>query len=124
MNSFNFKNELKFILMWTLSLDLVAYCISVIFMGINISFLLGLLIGSLTLLINMWHLNKSIRKVTATGRGNKNAMLGGYLFRSLVACISVVASFRFDWINTIGAVLPLFYPKVIYTLYSIVKGGK
>lgn len=124
MNSFNFKNELKFILMWILSLDLVAYGISIIFMGINISFLLGLLIGSLTLLINMWHLNRSIRKVTATGRGNKNAMLGGYLFRSLVACISVAASFRFDRINTIGAVLPLFYPKVIYTLYSIVKGGK
>ncbi|HAP79149.1 MAG TPA: hypothetical protein DCQ78_03050 [Ruminococcus sp.] len=124
MNSFNFKNELKFILMWTLSLDLVAYGISVIFMGINISFLLGLLIGSLTLFINLWHLYRSVRKVIAKGRGNKNAMLGGYLFRSLVACISVAVSFRFDWINTIGAVLPLFYPKVIYTLYSIVKGGK
>lgn len=124
MNSFNFKKELKFILMWTLSLDLVAYGISVIFMGINISFLLGLLIGSLTLFINLWHLNRSVQKVTVAGRGGRNAMLGGYLFRSLIACVSVTASFRFDWINTIGAVLPLFYPKVIYTLYSIVKGGK
>ena len=124
MNSFNFKNELKFILLWTLSLDLIAYGISVLFIGINIRFLIGLALGSTALFINLWHLNRSVSRIAVSGGRGRNPMMGGYLFRSLIACITVIISFRFDWINTVGAVLPLFYPKVIYTLYSIVKGGK
>ena len=124
MNSFNFKNELKFILLWTLSLDLIAYGISVLFIGINIRFLIGLALGSTALFINLWHLNRSVSRIAVSGGRGRNPMMGGYLFRSLIACIAVIISFRFDWINTVGAVLPFFYPKVIYTLYSIVKGGK
>lgn len=124
MNSFNFKNELKFILLWTLSLDLTAYGISVLFIGINIRFLTGLVLGSIGLFINLWLLNRSISKIAVSGGKGRNPMMGGYLLRSFVVCAVAVISFRSDWINTIGAVLPFFYPKVIYTLYSIVKGGK
>ncbi len=124
MNSFNFKREMKFILLWSLSLDFIAYGVSIIFMGINISFLIGLAVGNTALFINLRLLNRSVEKITASAGRKKNPMMGGYLFRSLIACSAVAVSFRFDWINTIGAVLPLFYPKVIYTLYSIFKGGK
>lgn len=124
MNSFNFKNELKFILLWTLSLDFIAYGISVLFIGINIRFLTGLVLGSIGLFINLWLLNRSISKIAVSGGKGRNPMMGGYLLRSFVVCAVAVISFRSDWINTIGAVLPFFYPKVIYTLYSIVKGGK
>ncbi|MDD6345797.1 MAG: hypothetical protein PUA51_06240 [Oscillospiraceae bacterium] len=124
MNSFNFKRELKFILLWSLSLDLIAYGISVLFIGINICFLTGLAVGNTALFVNLWLLNRSVSRIAASGGRGKNPMMGGYLLRSLIACTAVVISFRFDWINTVGAVLPLFYPKVIYTLHSIVKGGK
>jgi len=124
MNSFNFKREMKFILLWSLSLDLIAYGISIIFMGINISFLTGLAIGNTALFINLRLLNRSVEKIAVSANRKKNSMMGGYLIRSLISCSAVVISFRFDWINTVGAVLPLFYPKVIYTLYSIFKGGK
>jgi len=125
MNSFNFKDELKFILLRSVPLDLTAYGISIFFMGINISVPAGLVLGNIILIFNLWHLWRSVIKAAAfAGKRKNNPMMGGYLIRSLAVCIAVMISFRFDWISTIGTLIPLFYPKVIYTLNSIVKGGK
>lgn len=124
MNSFNFKNELKFILLCAAALDLIVYGISVFFIGISISAAVGLILGNIIMIFNLWHLYKSIIKLTSLGGGDKNPMMGGYLLRSLAVCAGILISFKFDWINTVCTVLPLFYPKLIYTLHSIIKGGK
>lgn len=124
MNSFNFRKEIKFILLWSTALNLIVYGISVVIIGINISVLAGLVLGTVILIINMIHLHKSILRITAFGGKGKNPMMKGYLFRSLIVCIGIFISFRVDFINVLGALLPLFYPKVIYTIHSIIKGGK
>lgn len=124
MNSFNFKEEIKFIALWSTALNLIVYGISIIITGINISILAGLVLGTAILIINMSHLHKSIIRITTIGGRGKNPMMNGYLFRSLIACIGIFISFKIDFINVLGTVLPLFYPKVIYTVHSIVKGGK
>lgn len=124
MDNFDFKKEMKFILLWSIGLDAAAFLISLFFMGINISFAAGLVLGNAALFLNLWHLNRSVKKIAFSGGRGRNPMMGGYLFRSLITCITVLISFRFDFINTIGVLLPFFYPKVIYTLYFTVKGGK
>lgn len=126
MNDFNFdfKKEMKFIFRWAFALDLIVYGISLIFLGINFSMVTGLLLGNIILFINLSHLYKSILKITAYGGKSKNPMMSGYLIRSFIVCTGLAVSLKCGWINTIGTVLPVFYPKLIYTFYSIVKGGK
>lgn len=124
MNSFDFKKEIKFIISWTAALNLIVYGISVLFLGINLSVPAGLILGSIILIFNMIHLYRSVAKITVSGGRGKNPMMSGYIFRSLIACAGIVISLKSDFINVIGTLLPLFYPKVIYTLYSIIKGGK
>jgi hypothetical protein len=124
MNDFNLKNEMKFIFLRTMAINLIVYGVSVVFIGINFTMITGLLLGSGVLFFNLHHLYRSIVKITSFGGKGKNPMMGGYILRSLIVCIAVAISLKCSFINTVGTVLPLFYPKVIYTLYSIVKGGK
>ncbi|MDE5946575.1 MAG: hypothetical protein K2G63_04625, partial [Oscillospiraceae bacterium] len=88
------------------------------------SMITGLLGGNIILFMKLRHLYKSTLKVTAYGGKSRNPMMGGYLIRSFIVCTGLVISLKCGWINTIGTILPVFYPKLIYTFYSIVKGGK
>lgn len=120
------KKELIMIAVRSLFLDLAAYLISVIFIGFTLSMAAGLLLGTAGMLLNLFLLNKSVYRIVKSG-GMKSGgkMFGGYVFRMLIVVIILSLSFFSELPCTIGAVIPYFYPKLIYAGKIIFrKGGK
>ena len=128
------RNELIKLLPMVLLLDLTLYAISVIFIGISYSMALGLLLGTAVLLINLYLLaNSSERallryKTTNSEKSAKRAMFQGYLLRYLVVGLAlyVSVSVKFGFLfNTIGVIVPMVYPKLIYFIQGLTnKKGK
>lgn len=118
----NLKHELKIIGFRSIFLNISAYLISFIFLGLNISMLIGLLLGTLVMFIYLIMLYRSIENTVSAGlRFARAKMMGGYLLRLLLIGILIVASFKLDFINPVGAILPIFYPKMIYVGGAIFK---
>ncbi len=118
----NLKSELKFIGKYSLVLNIVAYLVSLAVVGLNISMLLGLLIGTVVEFVYLIMLYKSIEK--SVGLNEKSAqskMMGGYLLRLLVIGVAMVTAFKVSCINPVGVFLPVFYPKIIYVGGAIFK---
>lgn len=126
MEKEDLKKELLIIFIRSLFLNLAAYLISVVFIGFTFSMAAGLLLGTSGMLLNLFLLNMSVYKIVKSG-GMKSSgrMFGSYVVRMLIimALISVTMFFKLSF--TIGAVIPYFYPKLIYAgkiLFG--KGGK
>lgn len=116
------KKELKCIGIRSVFLNISAYLISFIFIGVNISFLCGLILGTAVMFIYLIMLYTSIEKSVDSGIKYARAkMMAGYLLRLLVIGIAAVISFRVEIINTVGTLIPLFYPKMIYVGGAIFK---
>ena len=109
MEKEDLKKELLFIFIRSLFLNLAAYLISVVFIGFTFSMAAGLLLGTSGMLFNLFLLN----------------MFGGYIARMFIIMPLISVTMFFELSCTIGAVIPYFYPKLIYagkTLFG--KGGK
>ncbi len=118
----NLRNELKFIGIRSVFLNISAYLISFLFIGVNISMLLGLVLGTAVMFIYLVMLYNSVEKsVVLQEKKAKNKMMRGYLLRLLVIGVAVVLSFKVSIINPVGVLLPLFYPKIIYVGGAIFK---
>ncbi len=116
------RNELKFIGIRSVFLNISAYLISFLFIGVNISMLLGLVLGTAVMFIYLVMLYNSVEKsIVLQEKKAKNKMMRGYLFRLLVIGAAVVLSFNVSIINPVGVLLPLFYPKIIYVGGAIFK---
>lgn len=116
------KNELKNIGIRSIFLNISAYLVSFAVIGANISFLIGLLCGTALMLVYLIMLYTSIEKTVEAGiRHAKAKMMAGYLLRLLVIGVCAVISFNVSAINTVGLLLPLFYPKIIYVGGAIFK---
>lgn len=122
------KNELIFLTPWILIFDVVAYLISLIFLGLNYSMALGLILGTAVLYINLIQLGISSENVVNRYNLNKDVksskryMFSNYLLRYLIIGIAVYISFSVKLgflFNTAGVVLPLIYPKLIYLIKSL-----
>ena len=103
MEKEDLKKELLFIFIRSLFLNLAAYLISVVFIGFTFSMAAGLLLG-----------------IKSSSR-----MFGGYIARMFIIMALISVTMFFELSCTIGAVIPYFYPKLIYagkTLFG--KGGK
>ncbi len=109
------KKELKFIFLRSLFLNIAAYLISVIFIGFTLPIAAGLLIGTFGMLLNLFLLNKSIYNIVKRG-GNKSGgkMFAGYIIRMSIASIIIASSMLWNIPCMIGAVIPYFYPKLVY----------
>ena len=119
MEKEDLKKELLFIFIRSLFLNLAAFLISVVFIGFTFSMAAGLLLGTSGMLFNLFLLNMSVNKIVKSG-GIKSSIARMFI---IMALISVTMFFELSC--TIGAVIPYFYPKLIYagkTLFG--KGGK
>ncbi len=116
------KEELKKVAFRSIFLNIAVFLISIVFIGLNLSVLIGLLLGTSVMLLNMLLLGMFIERVLAGSKTKaKFTMTTGYLFRLLIVGILFFASIKFDFIHPVGAMIPLFYPKVIYTGGAILK---
>jgi len=113
----DFYNELKFILKGSCILNIVIYLLSLIF-NLNISILLGLLLGTLILYINLNLLKKDINRSVEFG-SSRIRLMCGYLLRYLLICSAFYFAVKVNVVNPYGVVVPQFYPRVLYTLKSI-----
>ena len=115
MEKDDLKKELKYILIRSLFLNIAAYLISVIFIGFTLPIAAGLLIGTFGMLLNLFLLNKSLYNIVKMG-GNKSAgkMFVWYIIRMSIASVIIAAAMLWCISCMIGAVIPYFYPKLVY----------
>ena len=74
------------------------------------------------MLLNMFLLGMFIERViTGSKKKAQFIMISGYLFRLLIVGILFFTSIKTDFIHPLGAMIPLFYPKIIYTGGAILK---
>ena len=122
------KNELISLTPWIFIFDAAVYLISLIFLGLNYSMALGLILGTAVLYINLIQLGVSSENVVDRYNINKDVksskryMFSNYLLRYLIIGIAVYISLSVKLgflFNTVGVVLPLIYPKLIYLIKSL-----
>lgn len=130
MNKEEFMKELKFILIRTLFLNIGFYLIMYMIFEFSdsIKALVGLILGTISMVLNIVILNYNVRMVINKGVNGKDGtpfMVIGYFFRIIITALFLYISLKLSNIYFIGAIIPLFYPKIIYfgknLLYK--KGG-
>lgn len=116
--------ELKYFLIRALFLDISAYLISAFFIGFTLSMVLGLVLGTLGMTVNLILLNISIKNIVKDeGRRSRTRMFSGYIIRLGITGIIIAASMTIPFINTVGAVIPYFYPNIIYAGKALLRKG-
>lgn len=107
--------ELKYILTRAVFLDISIYLISTFFIGFTFSMVLGLILGTFGMTVNLILLNKSVRNIIrGGGRKAQSKMFSGYIFRLIIIGVIITISMLVNFINAIGVVIPYFYPKLAY----------
>ncbi|MCM1228128.1 MAG: ATP synthase subunit I [Clostridium sp.] len=116
--------ELKYFSIRALFLDISAYLISAFFIGFTLSMALGLVLGTLGMIVNLVLLNNSIKNIVKDGgRSSRARMLSGYIIRLGITGVIVAAAMMIPFINTAGAVVPYFYPNLVYAGKALLKKG-
>ena len=110
-------DELKFIALPVIILDAVVLLAAAPFFGFTREGVLGLLLGNAAMLANFILLGfSSERAVEKTAVSAKRYMLLFYFIRVAIMGAAMALSFRSDRINGLYTIVPLLYPKIIYTL--------
>ena len=124
MENEQFLKELKYILIRAMFLDISAYLISVFFIGFTVSMALGLILGTVGFTVNLILLNNSIKNIVNSGKNRAQArMFSGYVTRLLIAGAVIAVAMAIPFINTAGAVIPYFYPNIVYAGKAFLKKG-
>ena len=119
-------DELKFLALPSLALDVLFYLCSVPFRGFTLAAVLGLLLGNAAMFANMALLGySSERAVERSGKSARRYMLTFYFIRFAVMGAAMALAFRSELFDGVLTVVSLLYPKLIYTLSAIFprKGG-
>ncbi len=122
MNTKDFYDECKFIFRGSCILNLVIIVVSLAFKR-DVSVLLGLLLGTGILFINLNLLKHDIDNAVKYGH-NRFKLMCGYLLRYLLLGCAFYFATNVELLNPYGVILPAFYPKVLYTLKSIINSKK
>ena len=110
-----FKTELRSILIRSVILDTAAYLISAIIIGFTLPIGIGLLCGTLVMLVNLYLLNRSVLNSVRTGGYRSNSkMFVWYALRMAVIVVLIVAARFWSIPCMVGACIPFLYPKLIY----------
>lgn len=118
-------HEMKFVLIRALFLDISAYLISVFFIGFTLSMALGLILGTAGMAVNLILLNRSVRNIVRSGgRRAQSRMFSGYIVRLGVMGVIITSAMLIPFINTAGAVIPYFYPNLVYAGNVLLKKGE
>lgn len=118
-------HEMKFVLIRALFLDISAYLISVFFIGFTLSMVLGLVLGTSGMAVNLILLNRSVRNIVKSGgRKAQSRMFSGYIVRLGIMGVIIAAAMLIPFINTAGTVIPYFYPNLVYAGNVLLKKGE
>lgn len=114
--------ELKFLLPRALVLDLAVYLISLPVYGLCAEVPLGLLAGTLVMLLNFIILGlSSERAVERPLASAKGYMFGSYMIRLLITGLLFFAGIKCASLNLVAAAIPQLYPKLAYTADAALK---
>lgn len=120
------SDELRFIVPWALVIDGIVFLVTLPLYKLGIEIPLGLLFGTFIMIVNFTLLGYSAeRAVERPMKSAKRYMFMFYIIRFAIMGCSLVFAFKISVINPYAAFIPLFYPKIIYTLSPILnkKGG-
>ena len=113
-------DELKFIALPVVVLDAVVLLAAAPFFGFTLDGVLGLLLGTAAMLANFILLGfSSERAVEKTAVSAKRYMLLFCFIRFAIMGAAMAFAFHSDRINGFYTVIPLLYPKMIYTLSAV-----
>ncbi|MCC8042268.1 MAG: hypothetical protein LIO69_01865 [Oscillospiraceae bacterium] len=120
------NNQLEFLLPRSLIADGVLILVSLPFYGLDISVPLGLCLGTLAMLVNMVMLGISVQKATdcRTEKSARRCMFKYYLLRFAVLGAAIAAGFLLPFTNAIASCIPIFYPKLFYSMSGILSRNK
>ncbi|MDE5792790.1 MAG: hypothetical protein K2G88_00720 [Oscillospiraceae bacterium] len=108
--------ELYFAIICTVILDVIIWIVSLLIVKFQIAVILGLILGSIGMIINLCLLRRTILNAVRFG---KTKDIIGYLLRCLIASVIIAMSLIFSYVNTVTAVLPFLYPKIIFGILSV-----
>ncbi len=109
--------EMRFAAAGTLLLDAAIWLITYFLVRApGIPAALGLALGSAGMFCNLLLLRRSVLRAVYHG---KTKTFGGYLLRCGVASAVIAAAMLSDSINSVTAVLPFLYPKLIFGFLAI-----
>ncbi len=115
-------DELSLLIPWSLILDSIIFLATLPVYKLRIQIPLGLALGTLTMIINIIVLGLSCeRAVERPAASAKRFMFGSYVLRMVVIGCLFVLAFRSECINPLAAVIPVFFPKIIYTASGFIK---
>lgn len=115
------RRELKMLLPRMLLLDVLAYGISIFFLGFRLPMAIGLLIGTVGEAVSLILLGNAVEaSLRKSPKQAKLSMTISYAGRAILAAgVIAYAYVSRDIINPVGAALPFFFPKLIYFIQSI-----
>ena len=110
------RKELRFAGICTILLDVAVWLLSLLVTKkLEISVPFGLLLGSIGMYGNLLLLRRSIQMAVYHG---KTKDIVGYLIRVLIASAVIASGLMSENVNTVTAVLPFLYPKVIFGILA------
>ena len=113
-------DELKFIALPVVILDAVLLAVCFPFFGFTLDGIFGLLLGNAAMLANFILLGfSSERAVEKTAVSAKRYMLLFYFIRFGIMGAAMALAFHSNALNGFYTVIPLLYPKMIYTLSAV-----
>lgn len=113
-------DELNFIALPVIILDAAVLLAAAPFFGFTLDGVFGLLLGNAAMLANFILLGfSSERAVEKTAVSAKRYMLLFYFIRFAIMGAAMALAFHSDRINGFYTVIPLLYPKMIYTLSAV-----
>ena len=121
------KKDLLHMAKWAAILDGVAYGISIVFLGLTLPFAFGLILGTVAMLISMWLLSRAVLRIAERAKQtgtHDRSYLASYLLRLMIVGIAFVIAYRYRPIAALGAVIPLLYPRIIYTVGALLPERK
>ena len=89
----------------------------------NISVMLGLLLGSVVLFINLHLLRRNLDTAVEFG-SNRLRLMCGYLLRYFLLGSAFYFAVKLKSINEFCVIVPQLYPKVLYTLLGVRNNSK
>ncbi len=111
----------------SVALSVLIFLISLPFFGFGYEIPLSLLLGNVLTLFNFIALGFTVEHaVVRPIKSAQRLMKLSYVGRLAVMGVFIYLAIVLPCFNVIAVIIPLFYPKVIYTIYGIInrKGGK
>ncbi|MBR4224754.1 MAG: ATP synthase subunit I [Oscillospiraceae bacterium] len=115
------KEQLKFLLPRAAAADGLLFIACIILQVTWYRALTGLLLGTLTMTVNMLLLSYSVRHAVDRGseKAAKRYMLGFYILRFSIMGAAIAAGFLWPLAHPVCTYLPLLYPKLFYSWTGI-----